>query len=62
MPDASNSGPEEEPQAATVTIGSDAVGRGKITTIGYGVKRVKSLLTQSGSAFQPKPSMDAIPM
>ena len=69
MPDASNFDPEEEPQAATVTnvggvnidaqydvtIGSDVVGHDKITTISYSVKQVKSLLTQSSSAFQPEP-------
>ncbi len=41
--------------ANQVAIGGDVVGRDKITTIGYTVEQVSSLLTQISSTFQPKP-------
>ncbi len=41
--------------AQQVTIGGDVVGRDKITTIGYTVEQVSTLLTQISSTFQPKP-------
>ncbi len=38
-----------------ITIGGDVVGRDKITTYGYSVEQVSTLLTQISSTFQPKP-------
>ncbi len=38
-----------------VSIGGDVVGRDKITTIGYTIEQVTTLLTQISSTFQPKP-------
>ena len=70
MPEASISDPESEPQVISVadvsggvnldaqrdvTIGGDVVGRDKITSIGYTVEQVRTLLTQISSTFQPKP-------
>src|SRR5512141_2008025 len=41
--------------AKHVDITGDVVGRDKVTTIGYTVDQVQTLLTQISSTFQPKP-------
>ena len=70
MPDASTSDLDEELQGTSVinvsggvnldaqrdvTIGGDVVGRDKITSIGYTVEQVSTLLAQISTTFQPKP-------
>ncbi|HEY4721235.1 MAG TPA: hypothetical protein VII92_05280, partial [Anaerolineae bacterium] len=38
-----------------VHVGGDVVGRDKITTVGYTVEQVSTLLTQISTTFQSKP-------